>query len=80
MFFETLCGFVDTTLRKHRYSFAATGIKIPSKEFENREEAKDNLYREVSKHKLHIIKIYDDKHDKTYVCDNGVKFYINRFY
>lgn len=64
----------------HRYSFAATGLRMKSKEFDSRDEAKEQMYKVLSKNHLTILKIYDDKHDKTYVCNNGVKFYINRMY
>ena len=66
------------TISEHRYSLAATGIKFKSAEYTSREVAKKDMYYYVSKLGLHIIKVYDDKHDKTYICDNGARFYINR--
>ena len=62
----------------HRYSLAATGIKFPSYELYSREAANQIMYNYVDKHNLHIVQVYDDKHDKTYICDNGIRFYINR--
>lgn len=67
------------TLNGHRYtmSFERNG-KIKSKEFLSREAANQEMYRLVGKYDLSIEKVYDDKHYKTYICNNNVKFYITR--
>jgi hypothetical protein len=82
MFDLLLAGYVGFNslgeLSKHRYSLAATGTKFHSCEVCSREAANQIMYDYVNKHRLHIIKVYDDKHDKTYICDNGIRFYINR--
>lgn len=62
----------------HQYSLAATGIKFKSRIYNSREIAKDDMYKFMNKHGLHIINEYDDKHYKTYICNDGVRFYINR--
>lgn len=63
---------------EHVYSFAATGMKLKSKYFVSRELAKQEMYKVMAKNHLAIRKVYDDKHFKTYICNNGVRFYINR--
>lgn len=62
----------------HLYTLAATGIKLRSREFNHRRDAEDVMYRVIGKKNLRIIERYDDKHFKTYVCENDIKFYINR--
>jgi len=63
---------------KHWYSLAATGIKFKDKEFSSRQVAEDTMYKFMVKNGLYVQKIWDDKHYKTYICNNGVRFYINR--
>lgn len=53
--------------------------KLVSKTFTSRDAANDAMYRLIGKYGLKITKVYDDKHSKTYVCNDGVKFYINRY-
>lgn len=53
--------------------------KLVSKTFNSRNAANDAMYRLIGKYGLKITKIYDDKHSKTYICNDGVKFYINRY-
>ena len=63
----------------HQYTLASTGLKREvDKIYYSRGEATNKMYNLCSKYGLHIVKIYDDKHDKTYICNNGVRFYIHR--
>ena len=66
-------------LNSHTYtmSFERNG-RIKSKTFRSRSDANNAMYRLIGKHKLSIEKIYDDHHYKTYICNDGIKFYINR--
>ena len=70
--------FVNFLTNSHSYSLAATGLKVKSKIFATREEANQMMYKIMAQHHLTIQKVFDDNHDKTYVCDNGVRFYIQR--
>lgn len=63
---------------KHNYSFACSGMKVASKEFSTRDSATKYMYKICSKYNLVVRKVYRDNHDITYVCDNGIKFYIQR--
>ena len=63
---------------EHRYSFAASGLKMKDKIYCSRQEANEEMYRIIKKYNLRVLKVYEDNHDKTYVCDNGVVFYIHR--
>lgn len=63
---------------KHRYTLAATGIKFRGGEYFSRQIAEHDMHRFMGKHGLSIQEVYDDKHYKTYVCQDGIKFYINR--
>ena len=64
----------------HNYSFAVIGLgkKNHSKIFLTRADANKHMYKICSKHGLKIEKIWDDNHEKTYHCSNGVTFYIHR--
>ena len=65
-------------INEHSYSFAATGLKKNvDKIFCSRQGATEYMYKVCQKYGLHIDKVWDDKHDKTYICD-GVTFYIQR--
>ena len=62
----------------HRYTLASTGIKTRSQEFCSRVAAERVMHETMQQYGLHIIDMYDDHHFKTYICNNGVRFYINR--
>lgn len=71
--------FYEYTLdAKHIYTLAATGIKFKPRDFVSRAAAKEKMYKFMAKKGLRIVEIWDDHHDKTYCCNNGIKFYINR--
>ena len=62
------------------YVLNATGIKMREKRFGSREAANQAMYKYMAKYHITLKEIYDDKHNKTYVCDNGIRFYIQRLY
>lgn len=63
----------------HVYSFASVGFKKNyDKVFCSRQAANEYMYKICEKKGLRIKKVWDDKHDKTYICDNGITFYIQR--
>lgn len=64
---------------EHTYSLAASGLRIKDSAYTSREAAKQSMYKLLAKHGLAIKEVYDDKHNKTYICNNNVRFYINRF-
>ena len=72
MFFDML------NANGHYYTFAATGIKVRERTFVSRELANNHMYKVMDKYGLHIEKVWNDNHDKTYLCNNGVRFYIQR--
>ena len=72
MFFELL------NVNGHYYTFTATGIKVREKTFASRYLANQHMYKLMDKYGLHIENVWDDNHDKTYLCNNGVRFYIHR--
>lgn len=64
---------------EHLYSLVSVGLKKDiAKVFSSREAANDYMYDVIAKNHLAIKKVYDDKHDKTYKCGNGVAFFIQR--
>lgn len=69
--------FVGTSA--HMYSFYMDGVKKPiDKLFNSRDAANNLMYELCGKYGLHIEEVYDDHHDKTYKCNKGVSFHINR--
>ena len=70
--------FLAQAYSKHYYTLACTGMKMSCKEFTSRESAKDYMYMLLEKKGLHIIEKWKDHHDVTYICNNNVRFYIQR--
>ena len=63
----------------HLYTVAVTGAKVKEKTFSTRSAANQYMYKMADKLNLgNVKKVYDDKHDKTYIYPNNVRFYINR--
>ena len=73
---ETLTFF--TQLQKHYYTFACTGLKLHERNFTSRQCANEYMYNQCAKHGLKVEEVWKDNHDVTFVCNNGVKFYIQR--
>ena len=47
--------------------------------YNSRQQAEKVMYKMVNKLGTKIVTIYEDHHDKTYICDNNVSFYIQRY-
>ena len=63
----------------YRYTFVLINSgKTVSKIFTSRQAANNEMYDLIGKRNLHLKKVYDDKHDKTYICREGAEFHINR--
>lgn len=63
----------------HRYTLAASGMRFRSLDFGSRTAAENAMHEVLGKRGLSVREVYDDKHDKTYVCGNGIRFYITRW-
>ena len=67
---------------RHFYSLTVVGAG-KTKESENlyfsRQDAEKNMFKLLRKFNINIVKEYEDKHDRTYVCNNNVCFYIQRY-
>ena len=66
----------------HYYSLEVVGNngKVHFDEiYPSREAAEKDMYRFINKNKTKIVETYEDNHDKTYICDNNVSFYIQRY-
>ena len=64
----------------NKYSFVLIGAGVNvDKMFLTRHAANEEMYRLIRKHNLKVIKTYEDKHYKTYICSNGAEFHINRY-
>lgn len=64
----------------HGYSLAVTGLRSKyNKTFSTREAANAYMYKLCDKFGLKVEEIWNDNHDKTYLCNKGVTFYIQRY-
>ena len=72
---------INLLYAKHTYVLEGVGVK-PEKCFKkiyfNRDVAEKEMYRLMDKYSTKAVEVYEDNHDKTYVCDNGATFYISR--
>ena len=63
----------------HQYTMVLIGAgKVVSKTFSTREAANQAMYKLMGKHGLSLEEVYNDRHDKTYICNKGAEFHINR--
>ncbi len=67
-----------TQEQKHYYTFACVGLKVRSKTFNTRYNANMYMYKQCKKHGIHIEEVWEDNHDYTYLCNHGVRFFIQR--
>ena len=66
---------------KHHYNFVMTnkdGKIISNKVFSSRNAAMNEMYSKMAGRSLSLKKVWDDKHDKTYITNEGIQFHINR--
>jgi len=63
---------------KHRYSLASSDQSFGEQDFLTRSDAKREMNRALKERGISVVEVYDDKHDKTYCCSDGTKFFINR--
>ena len=72
---------INLVYAKHAYVLDGVGVqpeKCFKKVYFTRDNAEKEMYRLMKKHSLRTVKVYEDNHDKTYVCENGTTFYITR--
>lgn len=62
----------------HTYTVATIGAKVKAKSFSSRQAANNYMYDQIGRLGLQIEEVYDDKHFKTYICSNGVRFFVGR--
>ena len=64
----------------HQYSFVLSTNRatLKSLTFTNRNAAMEEMYKDMQKYGLTLNKVWDDNHDKTYICNDGYEFHINR--
>lgn len=66
-----------------RHTYTLCSYKTPKrvdKVFTTRESAMAEMYRICNSDGMQIVKVYDDKHDKTYFTNTGAEFHINRMF
>lgn len=67
-----------TSDSSHKYTVAAVGCKFKDATFTSRDAAKAYLGRYLNKKCIQVKEKWRDGHYVTYVCDNGIKFFISR--
>lgn len=71
--------FIFENINSHNYSVAVIGLtKKHNKIFATRDAANKYMYKLCNKYGLKIEEVWNDNHDKTYLCNKGVTFYIQR--
>ena len=63
---------------KHTYTLAVEGLKVKDGYFASRQAANNEMYKIIGKYGLQLREVWDDKHFKTYIFENGVRIHINR--
>lgn len=63
-----------------RYVLSASGIRMKAQSFGNRRAATEAMYNFISRKHLVLQEVYDDKHYKTYICNNNIRFYVQRMF
>lgn len=68
-----------TGIPAHRYELCLfQGPRRIDEVYNSRSAAESRMYQICDKYGLTITKVYPDKHFKTYVCDSGATFHIDR--
>lgn len=67
-------------MQGHSYTLSAIGTKRKlSRVFKSREQANAYMYDYCGRKGYRITRVWDDKHNKTYICDgDNVRFFICR--
>ncbi len=63
---------------EHVYTVASTDKHFKDTWCGSRQTARALMYKYIDKKGLRVVKKYDDTHFKTYICDDGTRFFINR--
>lgn len=67
--------------KRHSYSLCSLNApKNVDKIFSTRESATSEMYRLCNKYRMQVVKVYDDKHYKSYFTNTGAEFHINRMF
>lgn len=64
--------------KQHIYTLAVENLHFHVMRFNSRQIANAKMYDIVRKYGLHLVEVWDDKHYKTYIFNNGVRIHINR--
>ena len=71
--------FTFEGINPHNYSCAVVGLaKQRCRVFPTREMANEHMRKLCAKYGLVVEEVWNDNHDKTYICNKGVTFYIQR--
>ena len=68
----------DYNTTNHLYTLGSNNKKIKGGIYQSRQSAKTDMYEYIDKKGLRVVDKYDDKHFKTYICNDGTTFYISR--
>lgn len=68
----------DYYSNNHLYTLGSNNKRVKGGLYHSRQSAKDDMYEYIDRKGLKVVEKYDDKHFKTYICNDGTRFYINR--
>ena len=70
--------FMFLNMDSRLYTLASTDKRFKDRMCGSREAAKRIMFNYTDKHGLQLVEKYDDNHFKTYIFDDGTRFFINR--
>lgn len=74
-------GLFNWGFGEHSYSLCyINGSKQINGTYSSRESATKKMHEICDRKNMHIVKVWDDKHDKTYFTNTGAEFHINRVF
>lgn len=69
----------DLAFPKHSYSVVLSdSARHYDRTFISRNEATEAMQKQCHKMGVSVVKVWDDNHEKTYICNDGSQFHINR--
>ncbi len=66
-------------LQEHKYTLSSLGLKKEKTyHYTSRDKAEDKMYSLLNKMGARAVTVYEDSENKTYICSNGVRFFISK--
>ncbi len=71
--------WLSQPLQENKYTLSSNGLKKEKTyHYTSRDKAEEKMYSILDKMGTRAVTVLEDNEDKTYICSNGVRFYIQR--